>query len=61
MLRFQWQIERALFSLRLGPGFTSTSPLKDTRGLKKKRQTELIKLKSKQGAACCFRNILMKR
>ena len=38
MLRFQWQIERALFDLWLGPRFTSMSPLKDTRRLKKKRK-----------------------
>ena len=41
LLRFQWQIERASFSLRLDSGFTSTLPLRD-------------KIKQKQGAACCF-------
>ena len=61
-VKVQWQIEIASFGLQLSPGFTSTSPLRDTRRLKK-RQLELIKwwrkkwcrkIKRKKGAACCF-------
>ena len=36
LLKFRWQIERASLGFRLGPGFTSTSPLRDTRRQKKK-------------------------
>ena len=57
LLRFQWQIERASLGLGLAPGFTSTSPLRNTSRLKK-RQVELIKwwkkIKSKKGTGWCF-------
>ena len=43
LFKFQQQIKRVSFSLWLSPGFTSTSPLKDTRRLKK-RTNEIHKM-----------------
>ena len=58
LLKFQ-----ASFGLQLGPRFTSTSPLKDTKRLKK-RQNKLIKwwrkINWKQGTACCYALSLIK-
>ena len=62
LLRFQWQLERASFGLRLGPGFTSTSPLRNTKKLKKKtnkvnnvvKEKIWRKIQPKQGTTRCF-------